>query len=86
LLVTLSEAWLSAEGQSFDQRAPAIQADLARAVRRLLVVALPESERDALRFIAEQLADIAPATLEASEIVPRERHAPGEGVLKRVEP
>jgi hypothetical protein len=86
LLVTLSEAWLSAEGQSFDQRAPAIQADLARAVRRLLVVALPESERDALRFVAEQLADIAPATLEASEIVPRERHAPGEGVLKRVEP
>jgi hypothetical protein len=86
LLVTLSEAWLSAESQPFDARAAAIQTDLLRATRRLLVVAMPESERDALRFIAEQLSDIAPAVPVASEIVPRDRHAPGEGLLMRVEP
>ena len=85
LLVTLSDAWHSAEREAFDRRATAIQTELVRATRRLMVVELPERERDALRFIAEQLADIAPAGPEVSEIVPRERHAPGEGMLRRVE-
>ena len=82
LLVTLADAWVSAETRSFDRRAPAIQNDLARAVRRLLTVAAPPAERDALGFIAEQLADIAPAPPATPEIVPRERHAAPDGFLR----
>jgi hypothetical protein len=50
-------AWQAAEGTSFDGRAGMIQSEMLRTVRRLSTADLSPAERDALRFLQEQLED-----------------------------
>jgi hypothetical protein len=55
MLVCLATAWQAAEGTSFDGRAEMIQSEMLRTLRRLSTVDLSPAERDALRFLQEQL-------------------------------
>lgn len=57
MLVCLATAWQSAEGTSFDGRAGLIQTEMLRTLRRLSTADLTPPERDALRFLREQLED-----------------------------
>lgn len=57
MLVCLATAWQSAEGTAFDGRAALIQAEMLRTLRRLSTADLNPTERDALRFLREQLED-----------------------------
>jgi hypothetical protein len=61
MLVSLSTAWLSSESASFDGRAPLIQEEMLRSLRRLSTADLTPAERDATRFLQEQLEDAIPA-------------------------
>jgi hypothetical protein len=56
LLVTLADAWHNAELHAFDQRSAAIGTALQQALRRLAAADLPETEREALHFIGELVA------------------------------
>lgn len=51
LVVTLADAWRSAEYRSIDDRAPTIRAVLRQAIRRLLTTTLSTDERQALESI-----------------------------------
>lgn len=57
MLVSLATAWQSSERASFDGRAELIQTEMLRALRRLSTANLTEPERDATRFLQEQLED-----------------------------
>ena len=57
MLVCLATAWQAAEGTSFDGRAAMIQSEMLRTLRRLSTADLNPAERDALRFLQEQLED-----------------------------
>lgn len=60
LLVTLGTAWRASERASFDGRAGVIQADMLLTIRRLSTADLTTAERDAMRFLGEQLEDAIP--------------------------
>jgi hypothetical protein len=60
LLVTLGTAWRASERASFDGRAGVIQSDMLLALRRLSTADLTPTERDAMRFLGEQLEDAIP--------------------------
>lgn len=53
LLVALADAFVNAEPGRFDERPAAIRAGLARALRRLLALDLPATDREALERIRE---------------------------------
>lgn len=57
MLVSLATAWQSSENASFDGRATLIQSEMERALRRLSTADLTAAERDAMRFLQEQLQD-----------------------------
>ena len=60
MLVSLATAWQSSERASFDGRAELIQTEMLRALRRLSTADLTDPERDATRFLQEQLEDAVP--------------------------
>ncbi|CAN5586363.1 hypothetical protein BH24CHL1_BH24CHL1_13090 [soil metagenome] len=57
MLVCLATAWQAAEGTAFDGRTARIQSEMLRTLRRLSTADLSPTERDALRFLREQLED-----------------------------
>jgi hypothetical protein len=57
MLVSLATAWQSSESASFDGRSRLIQSEMIRALRRLSTADLTPAERDAARFLQEQLED-----------------------------
>ncbi len=57
MLVCLATAWQAAEGTAFDGRAAMIQSEMLRTLRRLSTADLSPVERDATRFLQEQLED-----------------------------
>jgi hypothetical protein len=57
MLVSLATSWQSSESASFDGRAPLIQEEMLRSLRRLSTADLTPAERDAVRFLQEQLDD-----------------------------
>jgi len=57
MLVSLATAWQSSESTSFDGRAGVIQEEMLRSLRRLSTADLTPAERDAARFLQEQLED-----------------------------
>ena len=55
LLVSLATAWQMSERAPFDDRAALVQTEMLRTLRRLSTADLTTEERDATRFLQEQL-------------------------------
>lgn len=61
LLVALADGFANAEAMAFDARPAGVRAELARAIRRLLALELPDEERAALARVQSAIGARPPS-------------------------